>query len=221
MQVAVIENSDVAPLGTFGDHLRRRGAVLTAIACRDLPVRAAEVAAADLVVTLGSLSAAYDPDPWIAEQRALLARLVAADRPVIGICFGAQLLAAAVGGTVTRLPDALRRLGWETNDPVADPVWAGPWLRWHGDHFIPPPTADVLATSHGTVQAFRLRRAVGVQFHPEAVADALAVWIGRTAAERLPGIDRAALLADLAARLDANERAREAVFDEMLRLTVG
>lgn len=221
MQVAVIENSPIAPIGTFAAFLRdRRGATLTAIPRAELAARAAEIAAADLVVALGSESAAYDPDDWIACQRVLLARLVAEGRAVIGICFGAQLLAAALGGTVAPLDAARRRLGWAANDQVAAPVWTGPWLRWNFDHFTAPAGAEVLARSAGTVQAFRHRRALGVQFHPEAVAESVAVWLDMTAAADLGGQDKAALRAALPGRLAAAAPAREAVFAEMLRLTV-
>ena len=223
MQVAVIENSAIAPVGTFGDYLRRqRGAALTHIPCTDVAARAGEIAASDLVVSLGSDSAAYDPDPWIGEQRDLLARLVADGRAVIGICFGAQLLASALGGSVAPLEVARRRLGWVANDEVTAPVWGGPWVRWNFDHFTAPEGAEVLARSDGTIQAFRLRRALGVQFHPETVEAGLSAWIASSTAAELGGRDpaalRGALLGCLAAGLAA--RAREALFAEMLRLTV-
>ena len=221
MKVAVIDNSAIAPVGTFGDYLRgRRGATLTHIPCADLEGRAGDIAAADLVVSLGSDSAAYGPEPWIARQRDLLARLVADGRAVIGICFGAQLLASALGGRVAPLEAARRRLGWVANDDVVAPVWAGPWMRWNSDHFTAPAGAEVLARSAGTIQAFRRRRALGVQFHPEAEAGVVAAWIGMSSAEALDGRDPDALQAELAACLASGAAARAAVFAEMLRLTV-
>ena len=219
MKVAVIENHETAPAGTFGTWLRDvRGATLATIPGPQAAARAGEIAAADLVVTLGSPAAAYDHDPWIAAQRSLLTQLVADGHAVIGICFGAQLLAASLGGAVTPLGDARRRLGWVANDEVASPVWAGPWLRWNNDHFTAPPEAHVLARSEGTIQAFRRRRALGVQFHPEAVPDALALWIEHTPRDHL-NADPATLHADLVARLAAGTAARDAVFAEMLRVT--
>ena len=221
MKVAVIENSDSAPVGTFGDYLRgRRGATLTTIRFDEVEQRAGEIAAADLVVSLGSDSSAYDPDGWIAGQRALLARLVAERRAVIGICFGAQLLASALGGQVAPLGEARCRVGWIGNDEVAAPVWAGPFVCWNGDHFTAPEGAEVLARLAGTIQAFRLRRALGVQFHPEAVAEWVSVWIGQTPAAQLDGRAPEAVMAEVLGGLAGGAAARDALFAEMLRLTV-
>ena len=221
MQVAVIENSAIAPVGTFGDYLcRERGATLTRFHFSEVAARAGELAAAALVVSLGSASAAYDPDAWIAEQRAVLAGLVAQGRAVIGICFGAQLLASALGGSVAPLEEPRRRLGWVANDAVAAPVWTGPWLRWNFDHFTAPAAAEVLARSADTVQVFRLGRALGVQFHPEAVPRSVSTWIALTPAAQLDGRDPARLRDELQAQLAAGTVARNALFAEMLRLTV-
>jgi GMP synthase-like glutamine amidotransferase len=101
-------------------------------------------------------------------------RLVAQAAPVFGICFGGQLLATAVGGTVA--PMGFRYRGWRTNEHAAAPIWRGPWLRWHGDFITLPESVEVFATDHGTVQAFRQGNAVGVQFHPEVDNALLRAW---------------------------------------------
>jgi len=222
MQVLVVENSPLAPIGHFGAWLERRhGAVLRTLAGPDLPED--WMPEADLLVTLGSPKAAYDADAWIARQRASLARWIAAERPAIGICFGAQMIASAIGGSVA--PTGTFHEGWmETAEvsalEVSASVWRGPWIRWHGDHVALPAEAEVLARSEGTIQAFRHRRALGVQFHPEANAGCIADWIGFTPPERLAakGLRPEALLA-LTRERDASLAAqREALFAEMLAL---
>jgi GMP synthase (glutamine-hydrolysing) len=115
--------------------------------------------------------------------------LVANSVPVFGICFGAQLLAAALGGTV--MPMGHRYRGWMENATALTPVWQGPWLRWHGDFITLPSEVKILAADNNTVQAFEHGSAVGVQFHPEVSADVLQDWGGYRSA--MPATDSNAL----------------------------
>jgi GMP synthase (glutamine-hydrolysing) len=215
MRVLVLQNSPLAPVGHFGTWLEQRGATLRIQPGPDLAD--APLPEADLLVTLGSPKAAYDSDGWIARQRALLAERIMAGRPVIGICFGAQMIASAIGGSVSA--SGAFHEGWMEVADAGHPVWRGPWLRWHGDHVALPREAEVMARSENTVQAFRFRRALGVQFHPEATAGCIADWIGFTPAERLAekGIDPVALLALTRERDTSLAGQREALFTEMLR----
>jgi GMP synthase (glutamine-hydrolysing) len=215
MRVAVIENSSLAPAGLLGAALEQRGARLEVLPGPGLAAHRAVLDAADFIVTLGSPKAVYDGDEWIRWQVAYLGEAVAAGRGVLGICFGAQLLAAAIGGSV----EATGRFfaGWSEIAEVAAPVWRGPWVRWHGDHVRLPPEAEVLARADETVQAFAYRHAVGLQFHPEAHAGCVADWIGMTAAERIPSVDTEAELALTRAREVTHAPVREALLDEVLR----
>jgi GMP synthase (glutamine-hydrolysing) len=214
MRVLVLENSPLAPVGHLGAWLQAaRGATLEVLPGPALAAGAA-LPEADLLVTLGSPQAAYDPDPWIAAQRDLLARRIAAGRPVIGICFGAQMIASAIDGSVAA--SGRFHEGWMETAEVTGPVWRGPWLRWHGDHVAVPEGTEVLARSDDTIQAFRHRRALGVQFHPEAQAGCVAGWIDVTPAARLA--DPAAILAMTRERDVSQAEQREALFAEMLRL---
>ena len=84
--------------------------------------------------------------PWIGPERALIAGAVTAGIPVLGVCFGGQLLAQALGGEVTRATRP--EIGWyliETSDP--DRIPPGPWLEWHEDAFTAPPGSEAVARS--------------------------------------------------------------------------
>lgn len=215
LRVAVIENSPLAPVGLLGEALARRGARLDILPGPTLADHAAALDSADFLVGLGSPKAVYDGDDWIRWQVGYLGRAVAVDRPYLGICFGAQLLTAAIGGRVEAT--GTLHAGWSEIADSAAPVWRGPWVRWHGDHVRLPPGAEVLARADDTIQAFQFRRAVGLQFHPEANAGCVADWIGMTPSERLRGVDTGAQLALTREREVSHAPAREALLDEVLR----
>jgi GMP synthase (glutamine-hydrolysing) len=122
---------------------------------------------------------------WLPEELAWLQRVVAEQRPVLGVCLGVQLLARAAGAQVRRLSEP--EIGWievELDDAgVADPVLGSlprrfPGLVWHHYTYDLPEGATELARTARTTQAFRLGEACwGVQFHPEVTAAQLARWI--------------------------------------------
>lgn len=213
MRILVVRNSEAAPEGAFGDWLAQQGHALTVVAGEALDAAAFD--GAEVALLLGSPHGVYDTHiPWVARQRALLAARLAARRPTIGICFGAQMMAAAAGGESRRMEDGRFFRGWFGIDKAAHPVLAGPWPRWHGDAIAAPPGAEVLAEDAGTVQAIALPRAIGVQFHPEATPDILQSWAERFTA---PGaVDTAALAAESARNYPAREAARSALFAWLL-----
>ena len=182
--------------GFIGDAFEARGAALAVhLFPDDGPLPALD--GADHVVVLGAVSSVNDPDSWIAEELAWLRAADTAAVPVLGICFGAQALCAALGGRV----DAMDRkeIGWtlvESADHELIP--AGPWLEFHGDRCLPPAAAVVLARNSAGVQAFRLGRHLAFQFHPEVDGPQLKRWLdagGDKDAERL-GLDPDRFLAD-------------------------
>lgn len=131
----------------------------------------------DHAVVLGSKWSVYDQKPWIDDE---LTWLRSSRVPILGICFGAQALTAAFGGEVERAP--AYEVGWVTIDPVPPrpdvmAVGPGPWLQFHGDRCVLPPSATLLATNDVGVQAFSVGRHVGVQFHPEVDAGQLERWL--------------------------------------------
>ena len=128
------------------------------------------------VVSLGHDAGAHETHlPAVAAEIELLRGAVAADVPVLGLCFGGQALAAALGATTGRAPTS--ELGWRevtTDDPALVP--AGPWLEWHYDRFTTPAGATEIARTKDAPQAFRLGPHLGVQFHPEATVAIVTEW---------------------------------------------
>jgi len=121
--------------------------------------------------------------PGLVHEVAWLRDAAARDLPVLGVCLGAQLLAAALGSRVG--PGARKELGvapiriHADDDPIAGEL--APTCRvlhWHGEVFDLPDGATLLASSELTaVQGFRYRRAWGFLFHAEADADLVDLWL--------------------------------------------
>lgn len=156
-------------------------------AARGMDVRIHRMYAAEPVPTVGAVSrlavmggpmGATDDTAcrWLPGVRALLADAVATGVPVLGVCLGAQLLAAACGAAVYPGPapeigpGRVRLTGAAATDPVFGAVGSDELdvFHWHGDTFDLPDGATLLASSDRYVhQAFRIGRAWGCQFHVE------------------------------------------------------
>src|ERR1700722_7939129 len=99
MRVLVIRHHGVDSAGFIGDAFEARGAVLAVhLLPDDGPLPALD--GVGHIVLLGAESSVNDPDPWIAAELAWLRAADQAGAPVLGICFGAQALCAALGGGV-------------------------------------------------------------------------------------------------------------------------
>lgn len=177
MRALVLQHDHNAPAGLLAEWAAARGWSLDVVRL-DLGEEVPDVASYDRVVSLGSYASADDDDvPWQAVEQATLRAAVAADVPVLGICFGGQSLARAMGGGVRRA--ARPELGWvHVGARDGGPVTSdGPWLAWHVDEILPPDGAEVLARNASGVQAWRLGRHVGLQFHPEVDVEIVDAWI--------------------------------------------
>jgi GMP synthase-like glutamine amidotransferase len=167
MTVVVREYQPDAPAGLIGEWLDARGIDWRV----SRPGQAPGPERADAIVALGSSMSAYWREPaWIAGECALLARQADAGTPVLGICFGAQVLARALGGRVA--PAETPEIGWVRPDSDQHQL-QGPYLTWHFDAITLPPGAEALASTPHALQAFAWGRAMGLQFHPEVTP---AIW---------------------------------------------
>jgi GMP synthase-like glutamine amidotransferase len=183
---------------------------------------------ADALVMFGGGMNVRDADrlPWLRGEVELLRDAVAAGTPVLGICLGAQLLAAAAGAEVHRVEAP--EIGWHAVERLpagaADPVLGAlpprfDAYQWHSYAFRPPPGAAVLAASPVCPQAFRLSgtRAWGVQFHPEVTEAVLTEWWGDHEADPdTAAMDPAAALREATAGLPRWKALGARLFDAFL-----
>lgn len=179
--------------------------------------REVDPAAYDLIVPLGSEEHAYDDDvPWIGRELAILRRAASLRIPTLGICFGGQLLARALGGGAQTAP--ITEIGWyEVRTRRPDLVAPGPWFQWHFDSFTAPPDSEVIATSDAGPQAFSRGHAIGLQFHPEVTADIVGTWASNSPEElRGAGVDPDELVARTRAAEPQSRAAAWRLFDALL-----
>ncbi len=224
MRVLVIAHDHVSPSGPVGERFDDHGyevvvhdvvpeeSFLSPGVSTEFP----EFTDFDAVVSLGAPWSTYDLETigaWVEPELDQLRAADAAGVPVLGICFGGQLLATAHGGSVRR--SAHPEVGWyDVNSDEPDIIPPGPWFQWHYDNWTLPAGAREIARNDNASQAFVLRRNLAVQFHPELVGSTLKGWLdngGETEA-RAFGHDTEALLATtLAADPRSRERAHSLV----------
>jgi GMP synthase-like glutamine amidotransferase len=172
----ILQHGDWGPPGLLADWLRRR-AIPFEIHRTWLGHPWPRVEGRAFVASLGSPHSPLDAErePDVATELELLGTAVADGVPVLGLCFGGQMLAQVLGGTVEHAERP--EVGWHAVETAApEQIPAGPWLQWHFDRFTPPPGAQLLATSASGAQAFRSGRHLGVQFHPESTIEIVRRW---------------------------------------------
>ena len=186
-QALVIRHVTFEDLGSFARPLADMGFSIDyhAAGAEALDLEAAS--AADLLVVLGGPIGVYQIDeyPFLEHEIEAVRRRLAVDAPTLGICLGAQIMAAALGAAVYP-GSAGKEIGWSALDLTAAgnrSALAGlegiPVLHWHGDTFDLPEAATLLAsTPRYANQAFSVgRRALALQFHPEVELAGLEQWL--------------------------------------------
>ena len=151
----------------------------------------------DLIVSLGSEFAAFDDTiPFVQREVKLYQQAIEADVPILGLCFGGQMLARVLGARLFRAEEA--EIGWlpvRTHDPEL--VSTGPWFQWHFDSFTAPPGSKLIAETDAAPQAFVSGRNLGLQFHPEVTPEIMDEWVRAYPHElEAEGVDPHGLLAE-------------------------
>jgi GMP synthase-like glutamine amidotransferase len=135
----------------------------------------------DLLVPMGAPYGAYEDDRignWLLPELEKLKQAHNDGIPILGICFGGQLMARALGGSVARAPKA--EVGWieiESDDKTLIPT--GPWFAYHWDSWMTPKGATEIAKTDTANQAFVMGRTLALQFHPEVDPEVLEAWLSR------------------------------------------
>jgi GMP synthase-like glutamine amidotransferase len=220
LRALVIQHEQPTPGGYVHQWLEERGADQDVFRI-DLEEREVDPSGYDMVVSLGSEFAAFDDSvPWIERERRLLANAARTDVAVLGICFGGQLLARALGGRSFRGEPEIGWLPVRTRKPSL--VSEGPWFQWHFDTFTPPPGARLMADSPAGPQAYVVGRSLGLQFHPEVTPEIMDNWVKAYRHELdQEGVDPDRLLEDTYRRADDTRARAWRLFDGFLDRALG
>ena len=224
--VAIFRHFHTEGPGYFATFLERHG----------IPWRIVKIDAGDAVppdarafaglVFMGGPMSVNDDLPWIAPALALIRDAAAAGVPVLGHCLGGQLMAKALGGTVSR--NAVKEIGWGEVSVVDDAEarrWfghAGPSFQsfhWHGETFtIPPGAQRLLSSAFCANQAFALGSSLGMQCHIEMTPEMIESWCESGAREIArsadsPGVQPVTeIKSDMVARLRALHAVADGVY---------
>lgn len=218
MRALVVHHVAHEGLASFAGPLAERGYRQEHVFAGDADFAAVDFLEPDLLVLLGGPMGVYDREayPWIEGELARIAMRIMAGGPTIGVCLGAQLIAAALGGEVK--PGSVREVGFApvalTEAGKASPLVAltgVPVLHWHGDVFTVPEGGVLLAETEAAPQAFAIGDTVlALQCHPEMGApdDGIDVWLAEDADYVVgAGTTEAAIRTDRAALGEAAARA--------------
>lgn len=173
-------------LGLLRDVLTERGYRIRYLEAGQDEIDSDALVAADLVVVLGGPIGVGDAEryPFLTPEINAIRARVEADRPTLGVCLGAQLMAAALGAAVA--PTGRVEIGFSplalTKEGAASALVGladVPVLHWHGDQFEIPAGAERLAETPGFPnQAFAVGpNLLGLQFHLEVDPQMVETWL--------------------------------------------
>lgn len=233
MRALFVQHDHVSPLGPVGERFAHHGFEIDTFLVvpeesfhsPDIAVDFPDLAAYDVVIPLGAPWGAWDDaciGTWLRSELDWLGAAVRGGMPVLGICFGGQLVARALGGSVA--PGPKGEIGWTaiwSEEPSL--VGQGPWFQFHYDRWQVPPGAVEIARNPVASQAFTIERTLAVQFHPELDADGLKGWLdwGGASKVREDGQDPEVMLAQTRAEQVAARERTFALVDAFLGRVAG
>lgn len=216
LRALILQHEEPTPPGHVTEWLAGHDAEVEALRI-DIDDREVDPTEYELIVSLGSEFAAFDDTkPFVPREASLMRAAVDADVPVLGLCFGGQMLARTLGGEVFRSKES--EIGWlpvRSKDPELVPE--GPWFQWHFDSFTLPPGATVIAETDVGPQAFVAGRSLGLQFHPEVTTGIMDDWVREYRHELdADGVDPDALLEETKRRATESKRMAWQLFERFL-----
>jgi GMP synthase-like glutamine amidotransferase len=231
MRALFIQHDHISPLGPVGDRLAEHGFEIEAqmvvseenFETPNVPFEFPNIDNYDLIVPLGAPWGAWDDaciGNWLQPELAWIKNAVLSNKPVLGICFGGQLIARALGGSVARSPKP--EIGWTyIHSDDHSMVSNGPWFQFHYDRWSLPEGMGIKEIARNPVssQAYVVNKTLGLQFHPELDSTALAGWLkwGGTEEVSKDGQDPAVMMKQTIAEDDAARQRTYALVDNFLQ----
>ncbi len=230
MKVAVLQHIHCETLGTIADALDAKGVEANYVRSFEGDKIPSDLGDSRGLIVMGGPMGVYEQDlhPFLREELQLIESALRSERPVLGVCLGSQLLAAALGAQVKK--NTSKEIGWYpvtlTPSGREDPLWSGAvpsfmGFHWHGDVFDLPRGAVSLASSALTpCQAFRYgRNAYGLLFHMEVTAEMIGAMVNTFQDElQHEGIDGRALTAEAEEHLGGLQQIGASVYQRWAAL---
>jgi GMP synthase-like glutamine amidotransferase len=228
VRALLIQHDHICTPGFVGERLTDRGFDLVVhqvvpehrFPSPNVEVEFPEPTDFDVIVPMGAPWSVYDHEAigsWVPGELKMLRDAHDHHVPVLGICFGGQLLAEAHRGSVSR--SAAPEIGWVDIDSDDESlVPSGAWFQWHYDQWELPTHAREVARNARSSQAFVVGRNLAVQFHPEMSSEILATWMATGGAEEVDrfGMNLDQLVRQTAAREISNREKAHRLVDQFL-----
>jgi GMP synthase (glutamine-hydrolysing) len=229
-QVSIIEHHPIEGLGIIADVLKRAAIAPHHIRSFEGQSVPREIGDAAGLIIMGGPQSVYEQDrfPWLRDELRLIEDALKQTRPILGVCLGSQLLAAALGANV--YAGRTKEIGWNrvtlTDFAAKDTLFSGEpssfiGFHWHGDIFDLPRGGTLLASSALTAhQAFRYGTNVyGTLFHLEVTLPQVDKMVETFADElRTAGLNGSAIKLNAHSHLPALQKIGREVFGRWVGL---